>query len=68
MPNDYYSNKFQTADTFWKVNVLTGEKTRLIDLNKISAKIDAKNIFLNPDESLLFFVNRIDGKLYQISL
>jgi hypothetical protein len=68
LPDDYYSNKFQTADTFWKVNVLTGEKTRLIDLNKISAKIDAKNIFLNLDESLLFFVNRIDGKLYQISL
>ena len=68
MPNDYYSNKFQTADTFWKVNVLTGEKTRLIDLNKISAKIDAKNIFLNLDESLLFFVNRIDGNLYQMSL
>lgn len=68
LPNDYYSQKFFTTDTFWKVNVLTGEKTRLIDLNKISAQVDAKNLFLSPDESLLFFVNRVDGKLYQISL
>lgn len=68
LPNDYYSQKFFTADTFWKVNVLTGEKTRLIDLNKISAQVDAKNLFLSPDEGLLFFVNRVDGKLYRISL
>jgi hypothetical protein len=68
LPNDYFSNKFQTADTFWKVNVLTGEKNRLIDLEKISAKIDSTNLFLSPDESLLFFTNRIDGKLYQINL
>ena len=68
LPNDYFSNKFNTTDTFWKVNVLTGEKSRLIDLDKISAKIDSIDSFLNSDESLLFFTNRIDGKLYQISL
>lgn len=68
LPNDYFSNIFQTTDTFWKINVLTGEKSRLIDLNKINTKIDSINPFLNSDESLLFFTNRIDGKLYQINL
>jgi len=68
LPNDYFSRRFDTADTFWKVNVLTGEKSRLIDLEKINANIDSLNLFLNSDESLLFFTNRIDGKLYQISL
>jgi hypothetical protein len=68
MPNDYFSNKFKTTDTFWKVNVLTGEKNRLIELEKISAQVDAIDLFFNPDESLFFFTNRIDGKLYRISL
>lgn len=68
LPNDYFSNKFQTADTFWKINILTGEKTRLVDLEKINTKVDSIDLFLNSDESLLFFTNRIDGKLYRISL
>lgn len=68
LPNDYFAPAFFTTDTFWKVNVLTGEKTRLIDLNKISAQVDAIHPFLSPDESRLFFINRIDGRLYQISL
>jgi hypothetical protein len=68
MPNDYFSNKFNTTDTFWKVNVLTGEKSRLIELGKISAQVDAIDLFFNSDESLFFFTNKIDGKLYRISL
>ena len=68
LPNDYLSRQFNTTDTFWKVNVLTGEKNRLIDLKKITVEADATNLFLSPDESLLFFTNRTDGKLYQISL
>jgi hypothetical protein len=67
-PNDYFSHQFDTTDTFWKVNVLTGEKSRLIDLGKISAQIDSMDPFLNSDESLFFFTNRIDGRLYRISL
>lgn len=68
MPNDYNEAKFNTSDTFWKVNVTTGEKTRLVNLDKIDQAYDASKLFLSPDESNLFFVNRIDGKLYQLSL
>lgn len=68
MPNDYMSGKFTTADTFWKVNTKTGEKTRLVELDKIPGRLDAASLFLNTDENKLFFVNKIDGKLYKIDL
>lgn len=68
LPNDYIANKFNTSDTFWKVDIATGEKSRLVDLNKITGAYDATNLFLDSDESHLFFVNKIDGKLYKVSL
>jgi hypothetical protein len=68
MPNDYDQEKFHTADTFWKIDTLTGEKSRIVDLNKITNGYDATNLFLNTDESILFFTNRLDGKLYRITL
>jgi len=68
LPNDYINNKFNTSDTFWKVDIATGEKSRIIDLAKINTAYDAANLFLNSDESSLFFINKIDGKLYKMSL
>lgn len=68
MPNDYIQKKFHTADTFWKINTLTGEKSRIIEPEKINQKYDATKLFLNVDESILFFINRNDGKLYRITL
>jgi hypothetical protein len=68
MPNDYDQEKFHTADTFWKIDTTTGEKSRIVDLNKITSKYDATKLFLNANESLLFFTNRTDGKLYKITL
>jgi hypothetical protein len=69
MPNDYFaSGKFNTNDTFWKVDITTGEKSRLVDLDKMTGAFDAANLFLSSDEDFLFFVNRIDGKLYKITL
>ncbi|MCX6761688.1 MAG: hypothetical protein NTY33_02485 [Candidatus Moranbacteria bacterium] len=68
LPNDYDQEKFHTADTFWKIDTTTGEKNRIIDLNKITNKYDATDLFLNADESILFFTNRTDGKLYRITL
>lgn len=68
LPNDYLSGKFNTIDTFWKINLQNGEKIRLIDLEKIPERVDAKDLFLSLDESGLFFTNRSDGKLYRINL
>jgi hypothetical protein len=67
-PNDYLSEKIKTIDTFWRVDITNGEKTRLVDLNEISGQFDATDLFLNANESYLFFVNRFDGKLYRISI
>jgi hypothetical protein len=68
LPNDYEEKKFFTTDTFWKINVETGERERLLDLDAIKEKYDAQNLFFNQDESMLFFVNRYDNKLYRINL
>ena len=68
MPNDYYNASFSTDDTFWKVDTQTGEKERIVSLDKITEKLDATTLFLNGDESFLFFVNKKDDKLYRIEL
>ena len=68
LPNDYDNENFHTADTFWRINTQTGEKSRLVEPTQINQKYDATKLFLNTDESLLFFQNRADGKLYRIIL
>jgi hypothetical protein len=68
LPNDYKAGKFKTSDTFWKINTITGEKSRLIEATNISGNFDASNLFSNSDESLIFFLNKRDGKLYKITL
>jgi hypothetical protein len=68
LPNDYDKKMFYTADTFWKVNIETGEKQRLVETADIKNNYDTTEMFLDPSESLLFFVNKIDEKLYKITL
>ncbi|MFA6159886.1 MAG: hypothetical protein WC678_02230 [Parcubacteria group bacterium] len=69
LPNDYTTGKFTTADTFWKIDTVTGEKSRLVETSDMpNTSFDASEFFLNTDESLLFFVNKIDKKLYKIAL
>ena len=68
LPNDYQDKKFNTKDSFWKFNTITGEKSKLIGADKMLIDIDATKLFLNADESMLFFVNRTDDKLYRIDL
>ncbi len=68
MPNDYQSKKFYTRDSFWKVDVTTGKKERVVELNEITQNFDAADLFLSPSEDKLFFTNRVDGKLYGISI
>lgn len=68
MPNDYISGQFFTHDTFWKANMKTGKKERVVSLDDIDGEYDAIDLFLSPTENSLFFTNRIDGKLYRITL
>ena len=68
LPNDYNSGKIKTKDTFWKIDVTTGIKERVLELSELKNDYDADNLFLSSTEDALFFVNKIDGKLYRIDL
>ena len=68
LPNDYYEKPILTADTFWKVDVETGEKSRVVDTKDIIQSFDAESLMIDAEETSLFFRNRRDGKLYRVSL
>ena len=68
MPNDYQDKKFFTDDTFWKIDIAANKKERIIEASEISGKHDSTNLFLSPIGDALYFVNRVDGKLYKIAL
>jgi hypothetical protein len=68
LPNDWQEGKVQTADTFWKIEIATGKKDRLVETDKIGGSYDTLNPFLSSDEKFLFFINKVDGKLYRLTL
>jgi hypothetical protein len=68
MPNDYYNEKIFTRDSFWKIDVESGEKERIIELDEIRDAYDASNLFLSLKEDILFFVDREDSRLYRLIL
>jgi len=68
MPNDYQNNKFTTDDTFWKVDITTGQKDRVINTEDVSEKYDLSSPFLSAAGDTLYFINKINGKLYRIEL
>lgn len=68
LPNDYFGKPIYSKDTFWKMNVRTGKKERLVPLEEMTEAFDATDIFLAPTETDLYFVERTSGKLYRITL
>lgn len=68
LPNDYFGRPIITKDTFWKMNLKTGKRERLVPLNEMNVAFDATELFLAPDETYLFFIDRESGKLYRINL
>ncbi|MFH0930210.1 MAG: hypothetical protein V1814_03085 [Candidatus Moraniibacteriota bacterium] len=68
LPNDWQEGKIETTDTFWKLEIATGKKDRLIETDKINSSFDILNPFLSQDEKTLFFTNKIDGKLYKLGI
>lgn len=68
LPNDWQEGKVQTADTFWRIEIATGKRDRLVETDKINGSFDALDPFLSQDEKTLFFTNKVDGKLYKLGL
>ncbi len=67
-PDDYEKKSFMTKDTFFKLDVTTGKKVRIIDLEDITDAVDAVDLFLSPSEDILFFTDRNKGLLYRLLL
>jgi hypothetical protein len=68
MPDDYLSGKITTTDVFWKINVTTGEKERLVELSEITQSFDATNLLVSSDQRSLYFIDKKSQKLYEIKL
>ncbi len=68
LPNDYFGKPAYSKDTFWKMNVRTGKKERLVPLGDMQMAFDATDVFLSPTETDLYFVDRTTEKLYRITL
>lgn len=68
MPNDYFDKPLYTADTFWKIDLRKNEKSRILDLKGVVQNFDSTDLFLSPDEDMLFFTDRIKKRLYKIEL
>ncbi|MFZ2187272.1 MAG: hypothetical protein WAV46_01410 [Candidatus Moraniibacteriota bacterium] len=68
LPNDYFDKPLYTKDTFWKMDTLTGKKSRLAGLKEVTQNFDSSDLFLSPDEDTLFFTDRATHRLYRIDL
>ncbi|MFZ1654451.1 MAG: hypothetical protein WBO92_04450 [Candidatus Moraniibacteriota bacterium] len=68
LPNDYFAKPLYSTDTFWKMNIRTGKKERLVPLDEMTEAFDATDLFLAPTETDLYFTDRVSGKLYRITL
>ncbi|MBI2052302.1 MAG: hypothetical protein HYT38_01310 [Candidatus Sungbacteria bacterium] len=64
MPDDYYKRKIKSSgEEIIRINLDTGQTQKIIE-----GIFNAANLFLAPDESYLFFINKIDGRLYRLTL
>ena len=64
MPDDYYKGRLRSgSETIVKINIETGEQKEIIKI-----PTDATAMFLSANEAYLFFINKIDGRLYRLTL
>ncbi len=68
LPDDYFGKPLYTKDTFWRADLTTGKKTRLIDLKESTRAFDSSDLFLSPNEDALYFTDRANKRLYRIEL
>ena len=68
LPNEYIEKPIYTKDTFWKMDTVTGKKTRLAELKEVAQNFDSTDFFLSPNEDILFFTDRSTKRLYRIDL
>lgn len=64
MPDSWYRGQVELEDTFWRIDTRTGTPDFLADPKIINKSFDATKLFLSPDESMLYFINKTDGTLW----
>jgi len=68
LPDDFYKGTFAANDDFYRINLEGGQPQKLLDDSLLVEAYDANDVFLAPDETYLFFVNKVNGLLYSIKL
>ena len=68
LPNDYFEKNLHSQDSFWKIDVATNTTERLVDLKDLTTSYDATDLFLSPNEDMLYFTDRVSQKLFMIEL
>ncbi len=68
LPNDYYQKPLFSEDTFWKIDIETGQKSRILELADGHPALDSSDLFLSNKEDYLFFTDRKSKRLYRIEL
>ncbi len=66
LPDDYFMKKFYTTDILYKINLETDETTPIIVSGEGIPNFDG----INPQylNNKLYFINRYDGHLYELTL
>jgi hypothetical protein len=68
-PEKWYQGTVFFNDTFWSINVETGEQNLVYDpISDGKAQPDAINLSLNEKENYLFFINKKDLTLWGVSI
>lgn len=66
-PDSWYQGLVSFDDFFVKINTVTKESSTLAN-SKNEVPLDGTNLFLNKDESILFFINKKDSTLWSLDL
>lgn len=68
-PEDWYKGKTSFMDKIWHIDISTGEVHMMADLSMITGKsIDAMQLFLDPKENYLFFIDKNDLTPWMLDL
>jgi hypothetical protein len=68
-PDKWYMGITRFNDEIWKINVETGKSEKIMDLELESGEfIDAVDLRISKDDSLIIFRNKRDGSLWALTI
>lgn len=69
-PDDWYKGEVSFSDQIWKIDPASGTGSMIIDPTTVSGgeSIDGIKLALDAGEKYLFFVNKKDSYLWELSL